>query len=291
MRVKVLHMAFWKLFNWLGGGGCVVLFLATSVFGQSAPAAKEPTYDRLPVDLSQNQLPSRYRGHSLMAVFYALADRLDALKKDEFESTAEYRKRVSRIGALPISSKLPADSLLAFSFIADDHDQFTTKYDADRLVLDVRVNWIRREGTEGRAHLSWDEETSLVSTYVGRNAFNRATRVGVYRQLEFLVSADERDLRRVEKVSDASYFFVTPSFSVSLPMSPDEARILKGRLRILVIGSLSDPPVSRNSHHTTPTIDEPKEIYSRFNVVRIKPHQIWFYDFVTGRIYLKLSAR
>ena len=88
-----------------------------------------------------NRLPVNYKGVNPESVYNELIERVNKLKKDEFETTSQYEERVEAECQKPIIDKLNTDSSFAFVTCSPLRNHFrgsTEKgysYDADKQLL------------------------------------------------------------------------------------------------------------------------------------------------------------
>jgi hypothetical protein len=206
----------------------------------------------VPFDTSVERLAANYQGHQPTA----LANLLPAhdVVKDEFETTDQFSDR--------IRSKLPSGTLaLQMDPLADD---LAINYNADRQVMSLVV-------------------TASLSTFWRPSAVRVASDWAYSEELSFVrVSRlDRGTFPLIIACRELSGFELTRTqakWTTELPMKPDEARLLKPRLRVLVIGKV------------------PKESDLKYLFVReeFKGHavgfvlqHIWLYDVSTGTVLAK----
>lgn len=98
-------------------------------------------------DFEATVVPSGFLGHDIEEIYEILDRRIT--NRDEFETTADYTKRIAEAKRVPIYDGLPVDSVLAFvktpssPFWSDDIT-FSSWYDEDKSRLSITVNSGRR---------------------------------------------------------------------------------------------------------------------------------------------------
>lgn len=101
---------------------------------QPGPKAPElPRYSSAEFALTETRLPPNYHGHDFRHV-YAVLDKRSGQLKGEFESSADYEKRIAAQAAQPVVGKMTTGSLYAFELWP-----ITSYYDADTELLDAKV--------------------------------------------------------------------------------------------------------------------------------------------------------
>ena len=237
----------------------------------------KPKFDVKPFDLSVDDLPSNYLGHSFFQIYSALRKRGPLLKKGEYESTIDYKNRLAGLSSWPIVGLVNSNSVVAFSL-----GPIRQKYDADLTALDMTLEF--KGGYLGDLTISWLNSEKQIGSYIGHNAFNRAARVRVYRYDEYLLSVKEELTSRIPSFDRAHN-----AYSSSIITPPQEAPRMKPYLRALLICRLGNDPVSSDDSHSPPTISEPSDDYTFTYTLGVVPLAVWFYDISSGRVLAKLQ--
>jgi TonB family protein len=259
-----------------------------------------PPFDNAPFDTSVEKLPPNYIGHSLATLMQILPKWQRAARKSEFETTAEYQDRLSREKRKPLAGAIRFNSLLAFTIVKNDEEQLTAEYDADLGVMTVTLK-LRQEYAGGSYdnpyyRLGWGASSRKMGSYVGRNAFNRAVRVQVYRNDGYLIGMAALDLEafselrsRTQPYTRSKIYEHEKSINIAINMGANEARTVKPNLRALVIGRLADDPFYYNYGRDTPEIDDPYDRYEHTYMAKVVPQEIWIYDFASGIVYTRIT--
>jgi TonB family protein len=259
-----------------------------------------PSFDSAPFDASVEKLPPNYIGHSLAALMQILPKWQRAARKSEFETTADYQSRLNKEKGKPLAGAIRFNSLLAFTVVRNDEEQLTADYDADLGVMTVTLK-LRQEYAGGSYdnpyyRLGWGESSRKMGSYVGRNAFNRAVRVQVYRNEDYLIGMAALDLEafpelrsRNELYTRSKIYDREKSVNIAINMGANEARTVKPNLRALVIGRLADDPFYYNYGRDTPEIDDPYDRYEHTYMAKIVPQELWIYDFASGIVYTRIT--
>jgi TonB family protein len=262
------------------------LFIAIALLSSCVPTQAQrrrprlqPKFDGRPFDISVEDLPANYLGHSFLQIYSALHVRGPLLKKGEYESTIDYKNRLAGLSSWPISASLNSDSVVAFSL-----NSVKQSYDADLTALDMTLKF---DGTYSSGHrtVSWLHTEKPGGSYIGRNAFNRAVRVKLYRYDDYQLSVEEELISRIP-----SFVHAQNGYSSSIIIPPQEAQRIRPNVRALLICRLSKDPVSRYESHSPATINEPYDEYTFTYTLDVVPLAVWFYDMSSGRVFAKLEA-
>jgi TonB family protein len=234
-------------------------------------------FDSKPFNPSIENLPARYLGHSFVEIFRSVRSRDVAWKKGEYESSIEHQNRLARLSSVPMTGSLYSDSILAF-----DIGPVKQEYDADRTALKISVEF---EGYSGDLTVSWLHREKSVGSYIGRNAFNRAVRVRVYRYEDYELSVKDDQAAKMFSLESPRN-----TVSNSIVISPSEAQRMKPYVRALLLCRLSGRAASIDSYRDPPTIEEPTDDNTFTYTIHVVPLAVWFFDSSNGHILRKLDS-
>lgn len=265
-----------------------------------AKSSPQSSFDQLPFNNLRDELPPHYYGHSIVTLVNPLIAFEKRAVKSEFETTDDYQLRLSDLWSSRLTGSLRFDNLMAFLISNNDEDeeQLTATYDADLGMMNVRLQLRSHYDSDSRRgdyyRATWAQQSKRVGGYVGRNAFNRATRVQVYRNDDFYLAMPGTSLARLTnprtedgRLSDTRF---NGTIDFSIVMGATEARAVKPRLRALVVGLLDENPYSYEFDRDTPEIDDPYDRYNHSHTVAIIPQEFWIYDLSSGKVYTKLTT-
>jgi hypothetical protein len=272
-----------------------------------------PPYLSIAFDKSTISLPPNFRGHSAIAIYEAVKQRIKSADKDEFETTEAYHQRIKAETLKPLLGVITQESVLAF--VIDKND---STYDADKGILSVRSELSRVTSgvrlDEQRRSLLWDIVNNERSSYVGTNAYG--AKVNVERSMadfyeisfanhgefptEKYLDETTRKLLEEERETYKRYgvtesvsgrdFLSKLGFSFTLNMTPDVAKRAKENLRLLLVCRLADPPVIEGTTYSKPTFDHPRESFFQIHNLNTKLLEVWIFNASTGEVYDKQSA-
>lgn len=263
----------------------LLLFLA--VLGNQAQTVQS-VFDYKPFNISREDLPPHYAGNPLIEIYSALKTRPDFKKKDEFESTVDYKARLQKAAERPIVGTISGNSTMAFSL--SNPILLDSKYDADLSVMDISFMWLQMyEVSINRLSVRYSEDSKFRGSYVGQNAFKHKVTVSIYDDREFWIASAWAELAKLQAIN--SQYQREAQFTASIPLPPQDARSAKQNLRALLIGKLADEPIDTRSSYHSPTISEPAQRSTTYAVINLVPIAIWFYDGATGRILAKIDLK
>ena len=272
----------------------VVTAFDTTILSQVPKAPKQTTKTQSLAETKSfaftiiDDLPANYLGHSYGDLHRALIARQKFVTRGAYESTIDFDTRIARLNERPLVGTTNFRSRFAFTFLPNA-EQFSMTYDPDLSALDILLKWARRSEFPGNLFsLTWTDSSRKVSSYLGRNAFNRSVRVSVFRNDSFYLVTEKRNLERLEKVNVG---FTDASLLTSIPMQPNDARLAKLNLRWLVIGHLAENAVLNNYSHDTPEITDPYDRYNYDFAINLIVEKMWLYDSRTGNVYLRFEDR
>lgn len=232
----------------------------------SAPVVPAP-----PIALSD--LPPNYLGNSPTAVYLALGRQSTSLAKSQFETSANYIARLSRLlNQLQIEGKIAGEDTFMFAL-----SEVSESYDADSATISFKVDSQPEYFTNAKP---LDELSSIVLTSsskslgsrTGQNAFGVKIkyRIVQYSALK-LVMARHR---------------VAPwQFKLLLPgVAPQEARKLMGGLRVALIGMLMRPYIDDSTEYDRATLSEPEEAHYQNYYLFFDPHKLVVFERRTGKL-------
>ena len=282
----------------------------TPIIAQTAKSAKPSASPQIKSESRPfaytiiDNLPPNYLGHSYGDLYRALINREKVVTRGEYESTYDYKLRIIKLDYKPLIGTTNYQSRFAFTFYPDS-EQFSMKYDPDTNDLDIVATWTRRFefGVYPARSLSltWSESSRKIGSYIGRNAFNRSVRVSVYRNDSFYLVTDLRNLETIGKTFDnrslSSPVFMSydggsasATLKAAIPMTPNEARLAKLNLRILVVGHLAVKSIFVNQSRETPEITDPYDRHNFDHAINLVVEEIWIYDYPSGKVLLRFGV-
>ena len=253
----------------------ILTFFVFVIAGAIATAQDKNTSIQAFFDFSTTNIGKNYKGHDCLKIASSLKSR--KLKKDEYETTEEFNRRIIENLTTPLYGSLRGNDVLAL--VRKSRLEPTLKYDADTHKLTINVNVSGQLIFIGRNSYSSDTlelSHGKESSYLGTNAFGATVRV-----------------KKIESKA-CSVAFSQPKFDIRNPLlieipniKPEEARYLKGNIDIIYIGNLEEPYIGDIFKHLAATIDSPTEITTTGDAIIIKIEEIWLINKITGDVLIK----
>lgn len=211
------------------------------------------------------KLSSNYKGNNIEQAYRHLVAKLPV--KGEFETTGEYKKKLSSIAF---------NEIYAFK-IDDDYSQ-EISYDPDQqqLKLDLQTRTILDPYYDKTEIISIKKVGEKVHSYIGTNAFGA---------------------KRVIKKFTGVFYGVLANkevHSVVINMPREEAKRHKNTLKVLLICRvISDdifvPVAFKGTYYYEPTFSSPTEISYDARVINVELLELWVYNYKTGKILEKIE--
>ena len=240
-----------------------------------AQTITQPQYDKKPFDLSLEQLPPNYIGQDIEQITEKLK-KAEYAKKDEFETTEEYNKK---IGAA--ISAITDNACYAFR-----EDSPNISYNADTQELKIKLYFplIEEILSKDKKRRFWMGKMELEEQreYLATNAFGATTTVSDWHVTKWFISMlSETDAR----IDLKEFLF---------KMSPEEARVAKTTIEVLLI--CNPKKIDGNftwgdTDYTRPTFDNPERTIRNKNYLNVELAEIWFYNRCSGRIIWKVKIK
>lgn len=223
-----------------------------------------------PIDLSIEELPPKYQGHSVLEILQKIRPPRD---KGEFEKTDEYEARIAHWKSLPILGSITPSDFLAFELSASmAPDAISVKYDADQEKLTTTVTFETHNGSGPGGWLTTFYRSKVLGSHIGVTSMNVKFRVKSHLGTSVGLS--------VGGVGNSQF-----SFSKSL--SIDEARRLRPNLAAFAIVSLASPYKVDMRTTETASLTDPNEWLNQFLGLHVWLKAIWLVNQNTGEIILK----
>ncbi len=270
-----------------------LLFFFISSFTNAQDVSKiDPIdYSTGGFDPSINQLQPKYVGHNLEVVYLMLA-RLKSIteKKDEFETTSDFKKRSESEFKKPILNSLTLDSIFAFKV-----KYCNTSYDADKQQLTITCEFFRvyksfrdnEKVPEDLHSIIWKYELINRGSYGGSNAFGATVEVTRHETNRYELVVCNYDDFPTTKSSENGYERVF--LTVDLNVRQEQARIMKSSIATLFISKLTTPFSLKDVDYSPATITSPLSTTTNSFYVFANLIEVWFYDINTGQILLKIK--
>jgi hypothetical protein len=242
------------------------------------------------------KVPMGFQGDDVEKIYRILSKSPNLKGKTEFETTADYQKRISDLSKIPLPNK-SADSVLTFIY----HPKFdsyssklTSKYDADAQTLEINLEVrtltyvIDNENlglTRTPSVMARDVDLKPMGTYEGETAY------GVKRTIErslmtyyFIGINNANSFSGIKSGYDRRIKF-------TLPLAPAKAKEIKENLAVLYVGKLVSPFSALSGSRLKPTVDKPRDLTVGEFILTMNVSDIWFYNSTTGEVVAKFNPK
>ena len=281
---------------------CVV---ETASPAQAQVAGSSPVYaQNVPDDASTTVGPG-YIGLDPAIIIRALQKTGITQPKSEYETSADYQRRISALPIRTDSTEPPLDRKLAFvlngpaAYGSSGSNGVQFSYDADKQIMNVRLEFEGASFPEGILPTYNLRNTVLNrSEYTGTNAFGATADVTSYVFGGFGLTIEygtwltpPGELSRL--ASDPRYRFMAFERGVTLPLQMPlaVAKDSAGHLRLLFICSLTSPWLRLATGSRSPaTIQDPSEGFAINSYLHVNPEAVWIFDERDGKVIAKFTS-
>jgi len=259
-------------------GVTLALSCAFPLLGQHKPSARPNRFAASPFDTSLSTLPPFYVGQDASAVFAALQAHRASFSKSEYETSAAFAERLDAFTANRAVIGMRPSDLFAFSVKPE------ISYDADASELKVTI---AGDYLSSPLNVAWSSLSVPVGSYVGSNAFGVKKLIHKVKRTNLNLSVDTPDWFLASYTKRVRYG-VSPGFV--LPVNAADAERFSQTLRVLLVGSLRAPFVTRDIGGSEPTITDPVDLTTIEQTVHVQLRAVWLYDVRTGSVVAKFDA-
>lgn len=263
----------------------LTLILTTSLFGQT-------------LSRDSAKVPPTFKGNDARIIAKGLLLSPLFKRKDEFESTAAYEKRLNDTASVTFADGSNAAAVLVFK-VTDINgrgaalDSSGASYDADTETLTFKLDVTEFRNYE--ATIKAAEPTVLLApsdykdlgSYIGENAYGtkREVHKSEFTGYRLLINNE----LAFPKLTRTAYGYSPITVAVKLP--PEQARQAKAAFGVLYFAKLVRPYLGLSFLSVEPKIDNPREIKNVTYNVYADVSEIWIFNTVSGEIYSKVRAR
>lgn len=246
------------------------------------------------VSADWQKVPDAFRGNDFQKIYDLLLSTRRAKEKGEFETIADFQKRLSNSSTLVIDENKTLGDDLAFVYKPENAsplEEIKSKYDADAQVLNIEMGSLSvtasQSGPTPYNLLPADVmKYEKLFSYYSSNAYGATTTVQVTRFTFYRLAVKNWD-----KFSDFKSPYV-PALNVNLSLPPEKAKQVKENLSVLYIGKLVEPYIENDGLSSTKaTISDPKEVRSRTLILMMDVKEILLFNRLTGEILSRLKPQ
>ena len=255
------------------------------------PTAKilGPAYLTTAFDQTITKVSVPFFGHDIEQIYNAFTKRNSA-KKDEFETTVQYQKRVVAEATAPLFGSVTQDSKLVFFVSPDLQPRWSSmgKYDADSQIFTMVVNLMMyfKQDTNGPLeNITFNvKRESHSNLTTGQNAYGA--------QVEITEKFTKDYSLVIRNLSDFETKKGTLRFIESqIRISPAEAKALKNNILALLVVKPVVPYTSNYAWDIAATFKSPVRSVDNFYYVETHLLEIWFINKETGEVLAKIKPK
>lgn len=269
--------------------------------------ATDGKYSNEPLDPNATKLPPEYLGHNIKTITERVENIFfeGRVKKDEYEKTADYKKRIAAFKKeLPEKSlygnvKFGSPLALALTQNGESGISVDCKYDADAekfaVILRYGVDYQIEDymnGFEKYYGVSFSSELVSSETYIGTNSFGVEKEIKKQRWESYGITYTD--------VSELEIDYNSALYLRNVPAN--QARTIGENLSALCVFQLGCLEREENGATTPfivvtggwsmkPTMDKPYDRFDSQRAVCATIPEFWLYNFKTGEVYAKYSLK
>jgi hypothetical protein len=230
---------------------------------------------------SADRLPPHFEGVSISAIWQALA-RPD-LRKSEYETETQYDSRISNLGNSKLIGNIPVNGLLAIVIPCDypEPGLQCDQYDAERQRMSVE------SPIDENGFLVKEEAGPRRPGGIAQNGFGARFSISKQDMTRYFVSAAVPAWYTPQTTEP-----LRPQINrrIEMTIAPEEAQRARGHIKELLIGHVTAPFVVSSEHSIEAAKPSwPIETNMTLHTFQMEITDVWFFNSVTGTIYLKLS--
>lgn len=265
-----------------------ILIFSLAVFGQNY----SPDWQKI---------PATFQGDNFEKIYNTLLSTPILKEKGEFETTADYEKRINNLAAIKFAPNLTAESQLVFVYrkkspYSTPKGIFST-YDADKQELEVNISTHEITVYKRNGKSILDIEKLIFNAiagneykfedkgeYKGSNAYG-VTKTVSKSQFTYYSLA----VKNISEFATLNSYLPFDSIKYQIPATPDKAKSLKENLSVLYVTRLLPPYFDIEGNTITPTFNSPQEIKQMDFVLIVELSEMIVFDGKTGEIFLKVT--
>lgn len=269
------------------------------------------TYLSTAFDINAQKILVPNLGHDIEKIYNAFDRQKKDEKKDEFETTDQYEKRLSNQSAKPLFGSVYPDSVLAFIV------SHSSQYDADTqtltVILETSPVWQSVQIDRSKLAIQVKRGEATKEKSIGQNAYGakvviektyiKSFELAIHNQGSFetekVLSEDEKKSQK--RIAEMRAKYNLPATSVDIRgktvfmqrinMGPMEAKAAKNKIAALVLAKPTTPNISFGAILREATFENPTAFLSQMYYVDVDLLEIWIYDKLTGEIITKIKGR
>lgn len=198
--------------------------------------------------------------------------------KSEFETTAEYQRRLATVLnqeiAPGVSLQSPLPFLLNQTFAGPTLPVAKLSYDADSEYLKISIS---PNPLGGMAGLILKTEGGEIGEYTGQNAYGATANVSRSHFEDYGIAIDRNN------------WLSRSDIRTLIPR--DQARMIYSHLQLVLICRAIQPYITSQFQHFGPTLSSPIDSNANENLIVVEPLELRLYDGQTGQVLKVFTER
>jgi hypothetical protein len=268
----------------------------TAWAGQAQLAGSSSVFaQNVPDDASSTVGPG-YTGLDPAAIVRELEATGITKPKSEYETSADYQRRISTLPSQSGSYGLSLDGELAFVLngptvnVAVPSGGVKFNYDANKRLMDVEIQIDKTDfGLDWLPALSLRSAILRSDRYMGENTYGATAEVTSILSREFGVTIENGTWLTPARAGSLS--LEQTGVTLPLPMPPAVAKDFADHLRVLLICRLTSPWLRETSFvGSGATIQSPYEGVTIYKYLHISPEALWVFDDRDGKVIAKFTS-
>ena len=290
MKFRNLHRSFSVAFLFMATAATVNLSVAQDNKAQKVDAV---TYSKEPLELTAGDqaVPLGFQGNNVKAIYEALQQKVKP--KDEFETTADYQKRVADAATKPILGSLQANSLM--SVVVDASSTYNADVGTSEIKFSLSSPPILISDYNNRADegvVEFSRRLLEKSTYTATNGFGAKAEVLKTEYEIYGVFLDGWKQIKLQPAFVMEYIEPEAEGRFVIPMSVDIAKAAKSHLKALVSFTLHEPySVKTYDFGGKTTIQNPYDTTYNVYLLRGTVQDVVFFNENDGQIVYRAEKQ
>jgi len=276
--------------------------------GQAQVAGSSPVYAQSVPDDASTTVGPGYTGLDPAMIVRALEATGITEPKSEYETSADYQKRIAALPIHGVLNGLPPDGRLAFVLNGPAASAGVTlggvelSYDADKQLMSVKLEIAKSDFGPNAIFPAFSFQSTVLhsSQYTGKNAFGATADVTSLVIGGFGITAEngtwltpigELSARASYPQSGSLALIEHTGVTLPLQMPPMVAKDVSDHLRVLLICSLTSPWLRQTTWVSSgATIQDPSEGSITSKYLHVSPEAVWIFDERDGNIIAKFTS-